>query len=334
MRLFWIGFGISFIVSLGFPLAIWLSLPRETRPARWIQNCSPFSVFMLSAFPTAIGILTVTFFGLKAANVFAIASYGESWMFLVAMGSLLFILAFASVIVLNDFTSRPVAPYILKKSVAMEAFRLEKELRDAAKANQNLPEQATPEQEAEYDRYRKLVQLDSLEAIFKRGNLVVLAYLGIAWAASMCCVFYFWYVAVLVLTNQTLPGKTPNKLLMVFILLVTWFPMRVHMDWYQNYFHSHTWLRDSHGFWLCIILAIASLFFVIFIINPDALVIFCTAFNTSVLAFIGLTGKFKPLWLRAVGDFLQAIPFTYFVAAYTIFLFVTAVIGLRVLRVD
>ena len=201
MRLFWIGFGISFVVSLGFPLAIWLSTPRETRPARWVQNCSPFSVFMLSAFPTAIGILTVTFFGLKAANVFAIASYGESWMFLVAMASLLFILAFASVIVLNDFTSRPVAPYILKKSVAMEAFRLEKELRDAAKANQNLPEQASPEQEAEYDRYRKLVQLDSLGAIFKRGNLVVLAYLGIAWAASMCCVFYFWYVAVLVLTN-------------------------------------------------------------------------------------------------------------------------------------
>jgi hypothetical protein len=303
-----------------------LSLPRWTNPTRWIQNNPPFSVFMLSAFPIAVGVFCVTFSNLKEVNVFDVKTYGIEWLLYASIGALLVLCILTPIIVVHDFVSRPIGPYILRGDAATEAFHLEMELREAAKSNSTSPELTTKCQD-----YQKLVQLNSLGNIFKHGNAVAAAYLLIAWVGTTFCVFYFWFVAVLVLSNQNISPKTVSKLLMIFILLIMWLPMRVHTDWYQSYFHCDDWLKRSYAFWLGIVMAIASLFFVIFISRPEALLIFCTAFNAAVLAFVGLTGKFKPEWLRAVGDFLQTTPFIYFVTAYIIFLFVTAVIGLRIL---
>jgi hypothetical protein len=327
MRIFWIGFAISFAISLAFPLAVKLSLPRWTNPTRWIQNNPPFSVFMLSAFPIAVGVFCVTFSSLKEVNVFDVQTYGVEWLLYASIGALLILCVLAATIVIHDFTSRPIGPYILRGDAAVAAFHLEMELRESAKLNVDSPEQA-----AKCQDYQNLIQLNSLGNLFRHGNMVALVYLTIAWGASTFCVFYFWFVAVLVLSNQTISPKTVSKLLMIFILLITWLPMRVHTDWYQNHFHCHDWLKRSYAFWLGIVMAVASLFFVIFISKPEALLIFCTAFNAAVLAFVGLTGRFKPEWLRAVGDFFQSTPFIYFVTAYTVFLFVTAVIGLRIMN--
>ena len=327
MRVFWIGFGICFAISLIFPLAIKLSLPSWTNPMRWIQNNPPFSVYMLSAFPIAVGIFCVTFVNLKEIDVFDIKTYGEAWVFYAALTALGVLFIIASVITVNDFTSRPIGPYILRGTAGVEAFNLEMELRNAATLNPEPPDMAS-----KCERYQKLIQLNSLSNILKHGNAVALAYLAIAWGAAMCCAFYFWYIAVLVLSNQNIPNKTVNRLFMIFILLITWFPMRVHTDWYQNHFHCNNWLQRSHAFWLGIIVAIASMLFVIFISKPEALLVFCTGLNAAILAFVGLTGTFKPEWLRAVANFFQATPFIYFFASYTIFLFVTAVISLRILN--
>jgi hypothetical protein len=310
-----------------FPLAIKLSLPSWTNPTRWIQNNPPFSVYMLSAFPIAVGIFCVTFINLKEIDVFDINIYGQTWVFYAALAALGVLFIIASVITVNDFTSRPIGPYILRGDTAAEAFRLEMELREAAQSSH-----ASPDLVSKCERYQNLVQLGSLSDIFKRGNAVALVYLAVAWGGAMCCAFYFWYIAVLVLSNQNIPSKTVSKLFMIFILLITWFPMRVHTDWYQNNFHCQNWLQRSHAFWLGIVVAIASMLFVIFISKPEALLVFCTGLNAAILAFVGLTGTFKPEWLRAVANFFQATPFIYFVASYTIFLFVAGVISLRILN--
>jgi len=283
---------------------------------------------MLSAFPTAMGIFCVVFFSGEQVNVFAVDTYGPSWIFYGSIAALILLLSLGCIIALNDFTSHPIGPYILRGRKAGTAFRLEKELRDGAKSKST-----SPEIEEKCKKYKRLVRLGSMRAILKQGNTVALAYLTISFSGTLAAVFVFWYVAVLVLSNHPLPLKTSNKLLMVFILLITWLPMRVYMDWYQNYFHSDHWLRQSHAFWLAIVVSVAALFFIVFLTQPDALVLFCTAVNTSFLAFVGLTGKFKPEWLSAVGDFFQSLPFIYFAAVYTIFLFMTAIIGLRVLRI-
>jgi hypothetical protein len=303
---------------------------------------------MLSAFPIAMGIFAVTIFSLKDINgidAFAVKTFGGASLLYASIAVLLFLFGFASVIVLYDFTSRPVGPYILRGLIAAEAFQLEKELRDAAKivkvrrrrraGSRTRAAQADsppPEIASKIRRYQSLVQLESLRQIFKHGNLVAAAYLGIAWIGTMCCIFYFWYVSVLVLSNQKLPDGTISKLLAVFILLITWFPMRVHMDWYQNHFHNREWLIHSWGFLLGIVVAAATLIFVIFITKPEAIAIVCAVVNALVLLLVGLAGRFKPEWLRALAEALQSMPFVVFFGVYVIFLIVTVAIGIRILN--
>ncbi|MCU1266530.1 MAG: hypothetical protein JWM21_2848 [Acidobacteria bacterium] len=350
MQTFWIGFGIPFVVALLFPFSVEFCLPRSTKPTRWIQNCPPFSVYMLAAFPIAMGIFTATIFNLKEINDingFAVKTYGSVWALYASITALLFLFGLASKAVLHDFTSRPVGPYILRGARAVEAFDKEKKLRDAAKiigvrsrhdrtsrrkrARESKPPSPSPEINARAE-YQKLVQLKSLGEIFKHGNLVAAAYLTVAWVGTVGCVFYFWYVAVLVLSNQTLPVGTVTKLLMVFILLITWFPMRVYMDWYQNYFHNPAWLKNSDGLIMGICLALAGLVFVLFISKPEAIAIICAVVNALVLLFVGVAGRFKPHWLRAVAESLQSLPFFYFFAVYFVFLCVTVAIGVRILK--
>jgi hypothetical protein len=304
---------------------------------------------MLSAFPIAMGIFAATIFSLKDVNDidgFAVKTYGSTWALYASIAALLFLFGLASKAVLHDFTSRPIGPYILRGQRAAKAFDREKKLRDAAKiivrsrrrrtirgkpARESKPKPPSPEINARTE-YQKLVQLKSLSEIRKHGNLVAAAYLAVAWVGTIGCVFYFWYVAVLVLSNQSLPAGTVGKLLMIFILLITWFPMRVYMDWYQNYFHNPAWLKDSQGLIMGICLALASLVFVIFISKPEALAIVCAVVQALVLLFVGVAGRFKPDWLRAIAESLQSLPFFYFFAVYFVFLCVTVAVGVRVLK--
>ena len=349
MHIFVIVCGTSLIIASLFPIAVKFWLPASTKPNRWIQNCLPFSVFMHSAFPIAMGIFAVTIFNLKDVNgidVFAVKTFGTHSLFFASIIALLFMFGFASVIVLHDFTSRHVGPYILRRDIAVQAFRLEKELRDTAKtakarkrrggtrraAHPKSTSSSAETRAKKIQRYQSLVQLKSLRQIFQQGNGVAATYLGIAWIGCMCYVFYFWYVAVLVLSNQKLPTETISKLLTVFILLITWFPMRVHMDWYQNYFHNRNWLKQSNGLWLGIIAAGASMIFVIFITKPDAFTSFLSIATVLALVVGPLIGKFKPEWLRALADTFQSMPFVYFLGGYIIFLVVTVTIGIRILN--
>lgn len=343
MHPFLLGFGVPFLVAWTFPLAIKSCVPRETKPARWIQNCPPFSVFMLSAFPMAMGIFVVTIFDLRQTSgidLLSVKTYGSMSVLMTSVGALILMIALATVIVVHDFASRPVAPYILREPAATQAFKLEKELRDAAKARTLTPRRARgprqrPVSAASNQRkiqdYQKLVQLPTPAEIITRGNLVAGAYLTIGFMGTICCVFYFWFVAVLVISHQTLSKGQISRLLTIFILLITWFPMRVHMDWYQNWFHNPHWLIKSYGFLMGIFLAAASLLFIIFITTPGDVALVCAVINALILLFVGFAGKFKPEWLHAVAEALQSLPFVYFVGVYMIFLFVTASIAMRIL---
>jgi hypothetical protein len=278
---------------------------------------------MLSAFPMAVGVFCVTYGSFQ--DVFAANTYGSAGLLYAAIASLVLLLCFATIIVVHDFVSRPVGPYVLRGQAAVEAFRLEMELREGGTSQSH-------KLDARCGEYQKLVQFDCLRNVFKNGNVVALAYLIIAWGATMFVVFYFWCVAVIVLSNQVISPKSVSSLLLVFLLLTTWLPLRVHMDWYQSHFHYENWLRKSYAFWLGIFMVIASFFFVVFIAKPEALIVYGTGINAAIFSFVGLTGAFKPEWLRAVAEFFQSTPFTYFAAAYTVILFVMAIIGFRILH--
>jgi len=315
-----LSFAIPFALSLSYPIAVLFYLPRSIHPSRWIQNNPSFTVFLLSSFPIAVCIFSLT------VNPEVIEHWlkGSPWHEWVTYPALILTLIIVTLIVFDDFMRRPMAPYILKKRAAQEAAALEKQLRDGfATHHKGL--------EAKRKEYQKMVQLGSLKAIVSRGGPLTYIHLTLAWVATLFALLYFWYLVAASEFKLNHGGSLGNggedKLVLIFILLVTWFPLRLHTEWYQNYFHKKDWLKSYPAFWLLAFLAFALLVLVVLIVKPHRIVQFISLLNVVFVALLGLIGRLKPDWLRAVADFLQGASFIYFLAIYLIFLVLVAAIS-------
>ena len=115
-----------------------------------------------------------------------------------------------------------------------------------------------------------------------------------------------------------------EKLVLIFVLLVSWFPMRLHTEWYQNEFHRQHWLRKYSAFWMLAFLAFALLLLVIFILKPKGIIVLISA--ALMEALLAVIGKFKPEWLRAVAYLLESVSFVYFLAMYLVFFVIVCAI--------
>jgi hypothetical protein len=315
-----LSFAIPFALSLSYPLALLLYLPKSTHPSRWIQNNPSFSVFLLSSFPIAVCIfaLTVNF---EVVDHWLV---GSSWHVWVAYPALALTLIIVTLIVFDDFMRRPMAPYILKRRAAQEAAGLEKELRAAFGHHHK-------QLEAKCRAYQKMVRLGSLRAIRQRAGPIAYIHLALAWLATLFALTYFWYLVAaseFKLNHGAVLGKgSEDKLVLILILLMTWFPLRLHTEWYQSYFHKKDWLKQYPAFWLLAFLAFALLVLVMLIVRPTRIIQFISLLNVIFVGILGLVGKLKPQWLRAVGDFVQAASFVYFLAIYLIFLVLIAAVS-------
>jgi hypothetical protein len=224
-----------------------------------------------------------------------------------------------TLIVLDDFTSKPFAPYILKAREAEESSRLELELRDASRTG------ARPKNiENKRKEYQKQVQLNSVRDIFTRGGPVAYVHLGLAWITTSFVLAYFWYLALLIYNGTKVLESEKEKLILIFVLLVTWFPMRLHTEWYQNHFYRKHWLRRYSAFWMLAFLGLVYLLLVIFILKPKGIIVLILAALAEAL--LATIGKFKPEWLRSLADLLESLPFIYFVAMYFVILIVIGAI--------
>lgn len=314
-----ISFVIPFITSLSYPVSILLYLPRATRPTRWIQNNPSFSIFLLSSFPIAVCIFSSAVKAEVISHWFAPATW-HCW---ISWAAIVMTLLLLTIITFDDFTRRPIAPFVLRRRLIQEASTLEEELRATGEKASN-PRSI----EAKRKEYQKLIQLKSLRDILKRGGLVAYVHLAMAWLASLFALVYFWYLIFLLEytshNGMQLEEIDKNKLVLIFIILATWFPMRLHTEWYQNHFHRKHWLKEYPAFWTLSFLAFALLILIIFVLQPQGIIVLVWVLNALIAAVIGVLGKFKPEWLRAVADLLQSIPFLYFLAMYLIFF---AVVG-------
>lgn len=313
-----LSFAIPFALALSYPLALLLYLPKSTHPSRWIQNNPSISVFLLSSFPIAVCVFS---FSMMQDGI--LPHWFSTWHVWVSYPAIVVTILVVTLIVFDDFTRRPIAPYTLKKRAAEEASRLEKELRaEYRHPNKQL--------EAKRKEYQKLVKLGTLKAIRARGGPIAYIHLALTWLAALFTLTYFWY---LVAASQfTTTAGTPlgepskNKLVLVYILLLTWFPLRLHTEWYQNYFHKKDWLKSYPAFWLLAFLAAAVLVLIILIVKPGGTIKFLSVLNGAFVLVLGAIGKFKPDWLRAAADFLQSTSFVYFLAIYLIFLVLIAAV--------
>jgi hypothetical protein len=220
--------------------------------------------------------------------------------------------------VLDDFTSKPIAPYVLKAPEAETSSELELELRQASRIGGVLYKVVGQKRK----RYQELIHLKSLKDVFKRGGPVAYVHLALAWIVTLFITAYFWYLAFLLIKTAhdgtNLPESEKEKLVFIFVLLVTWFPMRLHTEWYQNEFHRPHWLRQYSAFWILAFLALAYLLFVILILKPQGTFVLISA--ALAQALLAVIGKFKPEWLRSLAVFLSSVPFVYFVGLYLVFL--------------
>ena len=312
-------FLIALLLSLSYPLSILFCLPRSTQPTRWIQNNPSYSIFLLSSFPAAVCIFSIT----VNADVISYWLTPGTLRFWITCVAVLLTLVMVSLIVIDDFTSKPFAPYILKSKEAEQSSKLEAELREANQSG------AHPKSlENKRKQYQRLVQLNSIREILKRGGPVAYVHLGLAWITSLFVLSYFWYLVFLIVQTAKrgtiVPEAEKEKLVVIFVLLVSWFPMRLHTEWYQNHFHRKHWLRKYSAFWMLAFLAFAYLLLVILILKPKGvIVLILVALMEALLATIG---KFKPEWLRSLSDLLASLPFIYFVAMYLVFFVIVGAI--------
>jgi hypothetical protein len=223
-----------------------------------------------------------------------------------------------SLTVLNDFTSKPIAPYVLRRAQAEASSLLELELRTVRRSGGVRYKLLEPQRK----QYQRLVHLGSIRDVFTRGGPVAYVHIALAWITTLFVIAYFWYLAFLLIKTAddgtNLSESEKEKLVLIFILLVSWFPMRLHTEWYQNEFHRPQWLRQYSAFWMLAFLALAYLLFVILILKPKGTIFLVIA--ALMQALLAAIGKFKPDWLRSLGYFLSSLPFVYFVAVYLVFL--------------
>jgi len=315
-----LSFAVPFVLALAYPLALMLYLPKSTHPVRWIQNNPSFSVFLLSSFPVAVCVLSLS---MSQDGVLGYWFAGGGWQAWVAYLVLAVTLLIVTLIVVDDFTRRPMAPYVLKKNAAAQAARLEKELRDAS-------DQQNKSVAAKRSEYQKQVKLGTLKAVWARGGPIAYIHLALAWMATLVALTYFWYLVAASLSGitlgQDLGDASKNKLVLVYLLLLTWFPLRLHTEWYQNYFHKKDWLRSYPAFWLLAVLGFAVLVLIVLIFKPGGAITVVSALNVVFVGALGLVGKLKPDWLRKIADFLQSTSFVYFFAIYLIFLVMVATV--------
>jgi hypothetical protein len=312
-------------LSLSYDLALVLYLPSSINPKRWIQNNPSISVFLLSSFPIALYIFSLSLMNDLKVSEGILDEWFSNWHVWISIPAIVLTVLVVTPIVIDDFTRRPMAPYILKKRAAVEAARLEKELRDDFQTHRHHGNLAAKRKE-----YQKLVQLGSPKAILTRGGPIAYIQLAVTWLGALITLGYFWFLVAATLYRTTagagLDPSSKNKLVMVYLLLLTWFPLRLHTEWYQNYFHKKDWLRSYPAFWLLAFLAFALLILIILIVSSGPVIKLLSVASGVFGAILGLIGKLKPDWLRYVGNFVQGTSFVYFLAIYLIFLVMIAAV--------
>jgi hypothetical protein len=310
-------FLIPFVLSLSYPLAVWLCMPKETEPRRYIQNNLSISIFLHSSFPIAVAVFSTS---ITRGAVMPWFQGGWAW---VGWGITAITVVIVTVIVFQDFTSRPMAPYVLRRKEAKEAWELEDKLR------KDFERSSRDQHTEEKKMYQNLTRLRWGKDLFKRGGPIAFIHIGLTWMGVAFAAAYFWYLAAAVNfqsrgVDQVLKAGSRDRLVVVLILMATFIPLRLHTEWYQSYFHEQHWLRKYPAFWLGVFLAFDLLIFITILIQPGATIQIISAIGAVLLGAIGVIGKLKPDWLLGVGEFVQQMTFIEFCAVYLLFTIVVA----------
>jgi hypothetical protein len=129
----------------------------------------------------------------------------------------------------------------------------------------------------------------------------------------------------LITTRQSRTSTECDALILIYGLLIIWFPLRMYSEWYINYY-SLVHFKDYAAFWFLLIVAVLAIPLLVIVLKPGRPVMVFSTVNGILLATLGLINQFKPAWISAMAIFLESLPFSYYVAISLLIFVVLSVI--------
>ncbi len=286
-----------FVLAIIFPILVRLSLPAPDA-GRWIRNNLSFSVFLVTMFPIAVGTFVRTFDPKPLRRL-------PPTLRQVLLFVLVVLVGLAATGAIDDLrqaaNNRTIEPYSFRDNA--ETLATEKALRGEVLRKTKTPEEARLAYlrvERPFVSVRDFVDRASAAAYWA----VLLNLLSGAFLAVV-----FWHVMVLVLvrarSGQRVSDDVYDSTMLVFGLLVTWFPMRLYAEWYINF-----GAPEPAGYNAFVVLVGAALVTgtLLFILKkPGNAVTIFSGMSTGVSAILTFLGKWKQGWLGGMAKALESL---------------------------
>ncbi|MGA3104811.1 MAG: hypothetical protein ABSD53_10050 [Terriglobales bacterium] len=297
----------TFLLMVAHPVIIFAKCEYEwSRAMPWIKNDLASHLFLLFVFPFAVGLFADEF---QPHHVWVLK---RGWTF-GAIGLLFVLEAIAAWFVSLDVTNyaRFIPPHqIGDRQKWLEAADFHNS------GIQKLSDYGTASEEERRERQLEIAKAQAAykektgvlfdagnQIIWDRGSFTLYSELLFTYLSVGFAFFYFWYLGVVLWEEHAfgLPKSPHDKLILVFCLLLLFFPARIYTEWYLG-FLSLRFFKDYPGFWILLVLALFALCLLIFVIKPQSATIENLAQIEGVLAVAAaFVAYWKPEWLFGVG---------------------------------
>lgn len=302
-RRFTYAFLFGFLPALVWVFVYFLAVGTAADDWRWFWNNPTFSLHHPFVMPVAFAVAAVAFH-LEVLD----PRNRTGWKYWVRVAFPFISVVFVSFLVIDDRQSGVPAPYMLAhRQDRARAYELEKELRRdrprtldfQAKRKDPGAKPFTEAEDAVYhvkeQQYDRLIHSAPTSRVWFYNTFLTWYYaIFIAFVFSyMLCILLEWLLQRR--SGLTAPNRSNAPLAFVVGLLLLWFPLRVHADWFGDWYRNPDgWLTDHIALMFIAALAVVGLVILIAIFYPDNIGSFLTALAAVFGAVAGVVGVLKP----------------------------------------
>ncbi len=314
-RFFW-GMGCTLLLAALYPISILINFGLDG--SRWVQNDLAYGLFVLFVLPLAVGVFAQVF---QLDTLRRIPNPTRA-----ALLTLLVILVvFAGTLASREVFRSPgaIPAFLLKHPTS--ALKLDCCLRrsvnpmvcpavECSDVVSNLPDE--PSGTWALDIYREhapAYPFADYGDLFARANTTVYVSWFFDVASGVFVMIIFWYLIAVVVAKRGRERGISDGLVMVYALMLLWFPTRLYSEWYLN-FYNVAHLREYFAFWTLFVVALLAIPLLVYLFKPGRPVLIFSTVNGVFLAMFGAINQFTPGILRAIASGLETMPFPYFLA--------------------
>jgi hypothetical protein len=280
-----------------FPIIVGLSLPSPDG-GRWIRNNLSFSVFLITMFPVAVGTFVRTF------NWKTLRRLPPRLRRVLLVGLVVFAgLAIAGALddVRQAVKNRIIEPFSFRDFA--DTLGVERELRAEVAKELKTPEEAR----AAYLRVEH--PFTSVRDFLDRASAAAYWAVLLNLLSGVFLAVFFWHIIVLVLerarSGQQVSEDVYDSMVLVFGLLVTWFPMRLYAEWYINFGAPDPARYNAFAVLLGAALVGGALLFILK--KPGNAVTIFSGISAGLSAILTFLGKWKQGWLGGIARALESL---------------------------